>query len=305
MAVGGYAYSWRLMKSMTGHGRGEAAADGHKVTVELSSVNRRQAEMAIHLPREIELLEAQIRTELSRQVSRGRLTVKVTMHVTGRDTSGRFRLNLALARAYVRELRHLAKDLELAGPVTLELVARAPGIILTDESWGEADRYWPLVEEALAKAVAGLVRMREREGAHMSRDLCRRVRTLRRLTGRIRREAPNVAARYREALRSRIASAGIELPGVEDDRLLREVVYFADRSDIAEELTRLESHFNQFEDCLKSDEPVGRTLDFLAQEMNREVNTIGSKANDRGISREVVQLKAELEKFREQAQNVE
>jgi uncharacterized protein (TIGR00255 family) len=261
--------------------------------------------MAIHLPREIEPLEARIRTELNRQVSRGRLTVKVTLHTTGEDVHGRFRLNLGLARAYVRELRHLAKELELAGPVTLEMVARAPGVLQADDSWSEADRYWPLVEAALAKAVSGLVRMREREGAHLERDLCRRVRALQRSAGKISGEVPKVLKRYRESLRERIASAGVELPGVEDERLLREVVYFADRSDVAEELTRLASHFKQFEDCLKSEEPVGRTLDFLAQEMNREVNTIGSKANDSLISREVVQLKAELEKFREQAQNVE
>jgi uncharacterized protein (TIGR00255 family) len=114
-----------------------------------------------------------------------------------------------------------------------------------------------------------------------------------------------VAERYRRQLVERIKSAGLEAPGSDDDRLLKEVVYFADRSDISEELSRLQSHFQQFQDCLRSKEPVGRTLDFLAQEMNREVNTIGSKANDSAISREVVTLKTELEKFREQAQNVE
>jgi uncharacterized protein (TIGR00255 family) len=293
------------MKSMTGHGRGEASMDGHKATVELSSVNRRQSELSIHLPREIEPLEAQIRTELNRRVSRGRLTVKVTLHTTGKEVSGRFRLNLGLARAYVRELRHLAKDLGLEGAVTVEMVARAPGVLQADDSWAEADRYWPLVSEALAKAMSGLVRMRVREGTQLQRDLCRRIRAMRRSVVLIGREAPKAVVRYREALRERIAASGVELPGVEDERLLREVVYFADRSDIAEELTRLKSHFRQFDDCLKTGEPVGRTLDFLAQEMNREVNTIGSKANDSVISREVVQLKSELEKFREQAQNVE
>lgn len=293
------------MRSMTGHGRGEATAEGHKVTVELSSVNRRQSEISIHLPREIEPLEAQIRNELNREVSRGRLTVKVTLHATGLEMSGRFRLNMGLARAYVRELRHLAKELALEGGLTLEMVARAPGVFQIDDSWAEADRYWSLVLEALGKALAGLVRMREREGAHLERDLRRRVAVMRKLVTKIRREAPNVVTRYREALRERIAAAGVEAPGLEDERLLKELVYFADRSDITEELTRMGSHFQQFEDCLKSGEPVGRTLDFLAQEMNREVNTIGSKANDSAISREVVQLKAELEKFREQAQNVE
>src|SRR5262249_16748275 len=128
---------------------------------------------------------------------------------------------------------------------------------------------------------------------------------MRKSANRIQKHAPQVARRYREQLLERIQSAGLEAPGVDDDRLLKEVVYFADRSDISEELTRLQSHFQQFEDCPRSREPVGRTLDFLAQEMNREVNTIGSKANDSLISREVVTLKAELERFREQAQNVE
>jgi len=122
---------------------------------------------------------------------------------------------------------------------------------------------------------------------------------------RIQKQAPRVAEKYRDQLVHRIKDAGLEAPGVDDDRLLKEVVYFADRSDISEELTRLQSHFQQFDDCAKSSEPVGRTLDFLAQEMNREINTIGSKANDSVISKEVVTLKAELEKFREQAQNVE
>ena len=117
--------------------------------------------------------------------------------------------------------------------------------------------------------------------------------------------APEVQRRYREQLIQRIKSGGVEAPGIEDERLLKEIVYFADRSDISEELTRLQSHFQQFDDCTSSKEPIGRTLDFLAQEMNREVNTVGSKANDSLISRAVVTLKAELEKFREQAQNVE
>ncbi len=126
-----------------------------------------------------------------------------------------------------------------------------------------------------------------------------------RAAAQIQKQAPEVQKRYREQLLQRVRSAGVDAPGTDDERLLKEVVYFADRSDISEELTRLQSHFQQFKDCLKSAEPVGRTLDFLAQEMNREINTIGSKANDSLISRAVVTLKTELEKFREQAQNVE
>ena len=172
----------------------------------------------------------------------------------------------------------------------------------TDEQLAEAEDFWPAVEKALTKALAALVKMREREGAHLAQDLVKRIAVMRKATAQIQRHAPQVAERYRQQLIERIRSAGLEAPGVEDERLLREVVYFADRSDIAEELTRLQSHFKQFDDCVKSKEPVGRVLDFLAQEMNREVNTIGSKANDSLISRAVVTLKAELERFREQAQ---
>jgi uncharacterized protein (TIGR00255 family) len=147
--------------------------------------------------------------------------------------------------------------------------------------------------------------MREREGAHLSKDLQRRIALLRKSVERVKRQAPEVLKRYQDQLRERIRNAGLETPAPDDERLLKEIVYFTDRSDISEELTRLESHFQQFDDSVKSKEPVGRTLDFLAQEMNREVNTIGSKANDGLISREVVALKAELEKFREQVQNLE
>ena len=157
----------------------------------------------------------------------------------------------------------------------------------------------------MRKALAALVKMREREGTHLAQDLQKRIAMLSKSVAQVQKQAPQVLERYQEQLRERIKNAGLEMPEVGDERLLKEIVYFADRSDISEELTRLQSHFQQFDDCLKSKEPVGRTLDFLAQEMNREVNTLGSKANDSLISREVVNLKAELEKFREQVQNVE
>jgi uncharacterized protein (TIGR00255 family) len=147
--------------------------------------------------------------------------------------------------------------------------------------------------------------MRVREGAHLAEDLAARVAVMSKCVARIERQSPKSAERYRRQLVERIQGAGLPAPGADDERLLKEVVLFADRSDISEELSRLRSHFKQFDDCVKSSEPVGRTLDFLAQEINREINTIGSKANDSLISREVVTLKAELEKFREQAQNVE
>jgi uncharacterized protein (TIGR00255 family) len=293
------------MKSMTGYGRGDCSQDGFKITVELSSVNRKQSEISVNLPREMEMLEAQIRDLINRHVARGRLTVRVGLHAGASKLSARMHLNVPLAKAYARELNRLSKQLRLSGPVTLDHLARAPGVFQTDEQIVEEEDFWPAVQKAMNKAVLALLAMREREGAHLAQDLIQRVAIMRQSVGRIQKHAPGVAKRYREQLIARIKEAGLEAPGTEDDRLLKEVVYFADRSDISEELTRLQSHFKQFDDCRKSKEPVGRMLDFLAQEMNREINTIGSKANDSLISREVVTLKAELEKFREQAQNVE
>lgn len=288
---------------MTGYGRGECSQRGFKVTVEVSSVNRKQMEIAVNLPRDLEVLEAQIRDEVNRRVARGRLTLRVSVHAA--EAAGQIHINRELARAYARELRALAKELKLADPLTLDLVTRAPGVMQAAEQISEAEELWPATAKALSDALGELLKMRQREGAHLAKDLKSRVTVMRAGVRRVMGLAPKVAERYREQLRNRIHEAGIELPAVDDERLAKEVVYFADRSDISEELTRLESHFQQFDECVKSAEPIGRTLDFLAQEINREINTLGSKANASAISREVVTLKAELEKFREQVQNVE
>jgi uncharacterized protein (TIGR00255 family) len=292
------------MKSMTGYGRGECSQRGFKVTVEVSSVNRKQTEIAVNLPRDLEVLEAQIRDEINRRVARGRLLVRLSVHAA-KGAAGHMRLDVPLARSYAKELRALAKSLRLSDPVTLDMLARAPGVLEPEEEIAEAEALWPATKKALDAALDVLLKMREREGAFLARDLKARMAVMRAGVSRVQGLAPKVAERYREQLLTRIKVAGLEAPGLDDERLVKEIFYFADRSDISEELTRLQSHFQQFDDCVKSGEPIGRTLDFLAQEINREINTLGSKANDSVISREVVLLKAELEKFREQVQNVE
>lgn len=290
---------------MTGYGRGECARDGSKITVEVSSVNRKQSEISVNLPRDLEPLEAQIRDEVNRLISRGRLTVRVALHAGKGRAASQAQLNTALAKHYAREFARLTKELKLAGSASLDAILRAPGVLETEEDLGDAEDFWPAVKTALDKALAALVKMRAREGAHLAKDLSARMSVIQQAVGRIREQAPLVQQRYRENLIERVKNAGVELPNTDDERLLKEVVIFADRSDISEELTRLQSHFQQFEDCMKSAGPVGRTLDFLSQEMNREINTVGSKANDALISRDVVTVKTELEKFREQVQNVE
>jgi uncharacterized protein (TIGR00255 family) len=288
---------------MTGYGRGEHSRDGVKATVELRSVNRKQAEINLRLPSEAEALESRVRDAVNKSVARGRVDVTVGLEHPG--ATGAAKLNRDLARVYAAEFRGLATELSLPGGVTLELLARCPGVIDTGGTATDPELFWPVLEPALRQALTGFNAMRDREGAAMAADLGTRIGVLRGAVARIGTQAPEVMKRFREQLLQRIKLAGLENVSAEDERVLKEVVFFADRSDIAEELARLASHFGQFDDCGKSAEPVGRKLDFLAQEMNREINTIGSKANDALISADVVLLKTELERFREQAQNVE
>lgn len=290
---------------MTGHGRGECVRDGYRIVVELSSVNRKQLELAINLPRELDSLEGKVREAANRKLSRGRLSARVSLETADDNTAGQVQLNTALARAYTDEFRKLAKDLNLAGDVTLDTLLRAPGVVQSNGGTLDADAFWPALDKALKAALKDLVAMRQAEGKSLAADLSKRIKSIAKAILRIEKQAPKVVERYRRNLADRVAEMCGETVAVDEDRLAREVAYFADRCDISEELTRLQSHFEQFDSFVKATKPVGRTLDFLSQEMNREINTIGSKANDASISKEVVTVKAELEKFREQVQNVE
>jgi uncharacterized protein (TIGR00255 family) len=289
---------------MTGYGRGEASKNGVKFTVELNSVNRRQSEISINLPKELVELEPRIRDVINAELSRGRITAVVAMHRGESKNAEQVGLDVALAKAYFRAIQKLKKEIKLNGSVTLDTILRAPGVLKLAETSVNADAVWPSVEQALRKALANLVKMREREGKFLRDDITKRLNFLEKSAQKIRKIAPEAVKRYREQLHARVKETGLDVP-MNDERLMKEVVIFADRCDISEELTRLESHFQQCRQQFSSREAVGRTLDFLAQEMNREINTIGSKANAAEISQIVVTMKAELEKLREQIQNIE
>jgi uncharacterized protein (TIGR00255 family) len=293
------------MKSMTGYGRGEHTREGYKISVEVSTVNRRQTEINVYLPRELEALDSRVRGEINKRLARGRVTARVSLHISESALISQAQINIPLAKAYARGLKKLASELNISAELTLDTLMRAPGVFQADTALADTDHFWPAVEAAVTSALDSCITMREREGSHLAKDLKGRIASMRKSVARIKKEAPGMVKRYRDQLLERIKTAGLPLPSDEDERLLKEIVYFADRSDISEELTRLDSHFKQYDECARSSEPVGRTLDFLAQEMNREVNTVGSKASDSAIAREVVLMKAELEKFREQVQNVE
>lgn len=291
------------MRSMTGYGRGEVDHRGAKFRVELNSVNRKQSDIVVNLPRDLSELEPRIRQAINEKLSRGRTSVVVS-HEDGPNRNQKLALDTALARSYHDAMRALQTELNAPGEITISMILQAPGVMRFGESNADAEECWPSVDNALQLALADLIKMREREGRHLAKDLLRRLKLIRGEIKQVRALFPQVVKRYRTALHQRIAKAGVELER-DDDRLLKEIALFADRSDVSEELTRLESHFSQFADQLRKTEPVGRTLEFITQEIFRELNTLGAKANDAAISQHVVAGKAELEKIREQIQNVE
>lgn len=293
---------------MTGYGRGESLSKAGQAIVEVSSVNRKQAEVVVNLPRELEGLESKVRSIAATHFSRGRCQIRIQLKATEGSALGVPKINTEVAKAIANQLTALADELKLStvgADITFDHILGAPGVFRGGIDENDLKIAWTAIEQALSKALQQHAQMRAKEGKALEKVLKQHVRSLVTATKQVKRRAPAVQASYLEQLKSRIAKAGVALTDDDQERLLRELVIFADRSDISEELDRLNSHFDQFKDTLASSEPIGRTLDFLAQEMNREINTIGSKANDTEISKAVVFLKTELEKFREQAQNVE
>lgn len=300
-----FVYDAREMKSMTGFGRGESVARGTCFRVEISSVNRKQADISVNLPRELAELEVEVREAVAARITRGRVSVKVTLDTAEGEgqTRQQLRVDRALAKAYAEAfagLRAVAGEVPLA---PLDLL-RAPGVFVLEEVGVEPESAAAPLRKALAAALAAFDRMRQAEGAELKKDLGERLAALHAHGAAVAERAPAVVERYRNQLRQRLDEAGVPVD-LDDERVLREIGLFAERSDISEELTRLESHLKQFARYLRSRRPMGRAMDFLAQELNREVNTIGSKANSAEIARHVVEAKGEIEKIREQVQNVE
>lgn len=292
------------MKSMTGFGRGEVEKHGIRVCVELTSVNRKQLDVRFNMPRSLLVLEPQARSLVGRVASRGNITVNVNVVWSHAAQAGAVRLDMARAGAYVDALRQAGKQLGLSGDVPVEALLRLPDVMIAEDVTSDRDRVWRVLQPALREALKQLDGMKAVEGAALARDLAKRFGRLRKLLARVARRAPAVVRAYRRALEARIAE--MQLAAVpEPEQIAREVAMFADRCDISEEIVRLGSHFDQVDDLMNQDEPIGRAFDFICQEMLREINTIGSKANDAQLARMVIQMKAEQDSIREQVQNVE
>jgi uncharacterized protein (TIGR00255 family) len=290
------------MRSMTGYGRGSATRDHWEVTVQLSSVNRKSLEVAVSLPREWQSFEPEIAALVREKAARGR--VQVAIDVRGSAGTGGLNWDDAAVAVTLERLAVLAAKHDTAFTPTPELLLQLAQANRTESSSLSPEAALALIREALEPALVDFAEMRAREGAALAADLTARAAILCVAVETIAKRAPLVVQNYRENLLQRLRNAGLELD-VSDERVLREIALFADRIDISEELTRLRSHLLQFSQLAGESEPVGRKAEFILQEIGREINTVGSKANDIEITRAVIEFKNELERIREQIQNVE
>ena len=291
------------MHSMTGFGRAEHATNSILARVEAASVNRKQSEVVIHLPRAYAELEATLRKAVLQRISRGR--VNISIHLEKPDgASDTIHINASRARALESAFTELSDAIDRHIKPTSTDFLRTPEILQFDEQAIDPDKALEAITPALETALEQMISMRAQEGKHLLDDIEARISILENITHQTTGHAPNVLTRQRDNLHRRLKESELEID-LDDERIIKEIAFFADRCDITEEITRLNSHFDKFREYLAADEPIGRPLDFLCQELNREFNTIGSKANDATLAQLIVNAKTELEKIREQVQNAE
>ncbi len=290
------------MRSMTGYGRRQVSADGREMTLELRTVNHRFLDVSFRLPKRCAFLEEVLRHELSERLFRGHVDVFLT-YVNNREDAREVRADLPLAAQYRAALEQLSAALNCECKADVSFYAALPNVLTETEREENQEALIALTKQAVSLALDDIIAMREREGRALAADLTVHLNELERLTLQMAERAPVVPALYRERLTARVREAAVS--DVEPQRLAQEVALFADKCAVDEELSRLSSHIAQMRDTIGKDGETGRRLDFLTQELNREVNTIGSKASDVQITNLVLSAKGEIEKLREQVQNVE
>ncbi len=292
-----------MVRSMTGFGRAEAQSEACQVAVEVNAVNHRYLDVAVRLPRRYMALEHRIRKLVSGRFSRGRFDIVCS--ITTLDGQGRQVVaDEALVADLVRLLRQVKADHGVAGDVELSTLLQFRDLVRVEEAEQDIEGLWDEMAPVVDRALETLEEMRAEEGKALNADISARAAAIRDLVTQLTDRLPTLRAEHRAALEERLQNFLKDVP-VDPQRLAQEVAYLADRSDVSEELTRLASHLHQLEGFLASGEPVGRKLDFVVQELNREVNTIGSKLHDISVAQVVIELKHELEKIREQVQNLE
>ena len=292
-----------MVRSMTGYGRGENTANDCHFVVEIKAVNHRYNDITIKLPRFMNGMEDAIRKRMMKEIARGKTDVYITFE-TFSDNDVVVKINEPLAKAYTEKLYELEQKFGVYSKYKLDLVARFADVISVEKAEEQKDVLWETLLPALDEAILKFVEMRQKEGEALVNDILKKRELIQQMTEQIKKRSPIVVKEYKEKLQNRIKEL---LSGVEADeqRIAMETALFADRSCVDEEITRLESHIIQLKEILQKGGQIGRKLDFLVQEMNREVNTIASKANDIEITGITIEMKSEIEKIREQIQNIE
>ncbi len=291
-----------MLRSMTGFGHDERTRDGVGVTVEIRTVNHRYCDIYLRMPKQLNCFEDRVRAAISSQITRGKIDVFVTLDSQTAE-SHEVVLDEKLAASYLAALRKISSQFGLRDDVTASSLSRFPEVLKVERK-DEGELLGDLLEETVLGSVSVLTAMREREGERLGESLFANLDNITVFVDRIAERAPTVVHEFKDRLDTRIAEL-VDAQKLDPVRLATEVALYADKCSIDEELVRLRSHFSQMRDMLKAGSPIGKKLDFLIQEMNREVNTIGSKSNNLDITRMVVELKSEIEKMREQIQNIE
>lgn len=291
-----------MIKSMTGYGQGKYTNDGRDYTVEIKAINHRYNDITVKMPRYLNFLEDTIRKYVSSSLNRGKIDVYISLKNMS-DKGREIKIDKCLAGMYINELRAVATEYNLPDDLTTSSIARMPDLFVVENENLE-DLYWNELKNALDTALKNINKARKSEGERLAKDIHARLNKISEIIPIVEEASKKLLDEYKTKLENRIAELGAN-EIVDESRLGVEIVLFADKSSICEEITRLKSHIESFKEMITAEGPIGKKIDFLIQEMNRETNTIGSKANSLGITKYVIEMKNEIENIREQIQNIE
>lgn len=295
---------FKIIKSMTGYGRGESLQGLYRVKIEIKAVNHRYNDISVKMPRHINYLEDNIKKMIKSKINRGKVDLYLNLEYVD-ESAIEVKVDIPLAKSYKIALEGLIEELDIDDSIRLNNLLNIPEVIKTERKELDEDLVWECIREAVEIALENMMFMREQEGKELKVDIIYKLENIESSLFHIKERAPFVVIEYKEKLKDRIKELVDNNISLDEEKINSEVAFFADKSSIDEEIVRLNSHIKQFYSILEESEPIGRKLDFLIQELNREINTIGSKANDVIISKFIVELKSELEKIREQIQNIE
>lgn len=292
-----------LIKSMTGFGRSEVSDQNYKMIVEMKSVNHRYGDISIRMPKKLSFFETKMRSLLKKYIQRGKVDIFVTYEDLSEQTVA-LKYNQVMAKDYLDMLKRMEEEFGVTNDITTTSLSRYPEVFTLEEQPSDEEELWTVLEDALTRAVTAFVETRTAEGEHLYNDLMEKLDDMQKMIDVIEARSPSIVEEYRAKLEEKVKEL-LENNIIDDGRIVAEVTLYADKICVDEETVRLRGHINSMKKTLEKEGSIGRKLDFIAQEMNREANTILSKANDLELSNTAIDLKTEVEKVREQIQNIE